>query len=244
MCETNQGGLALQLLLQFESRREIEQWCQKLRRQFRVKEKIKKPVHVEAGLAARWFYEQRGKKILALSKVKKQGPPHFLGLLLEESKSDKQGVLFEACVGLIISSTPGFEVRYAFSEPDEQVDLLVNHKSESGGMLYLPDGYGLVECRSTKDPVGAPELRDFGAKCFMHGARYGILAARSGITGGENKYRAAQLTRRKFLNQGIILLAVNQDELREARLQRQGLANALRNDYEVLAFGAPPQKAF
>lgn len=237
------GGLASQLLAQFESRTEIEKWREALREQYNADEGVKKPAYVEAGLTTRWFSETRANHILNLRRIRQQGPVHFSDLLLhraldESLTSDERGLFFEAAVGLILSATPGFDVRHAFTEPDEQVDLLVHYKSEPDALLQLPDGYGLVECRARREPVGAPDLRDFGAKCFVHGVRYGIIAAGSGIT-GKGKYTAAQLTRRKFFNQGIVLLVVGQDELQKSPLVRRGLASALRDDYERLAFGEP-----
>lgn len=208
-----------------------------------------KPAFAEAGLAARWFAAGRAEHILRLRNIPSAGTPHFSDLLLDTvtpdqsttdgAENERRGVLFEAAVGLLLSATPGFEIRRAVTEPDEQVDLLAHYKGQPGAILHIPEGYCLVECRSGVHPVGAPALRDFGAKCFMHGVKCGILATRSGST-GNNDYLAAQLTRRKFYNQGIVLLELKEKELRRARFQREGLAASLRDDYERVAFGKSP----
>jgi hypothetical protein len=233
------GGLAFSMLLQYEQRSEVERWRSDLRTQFNNID-VKKPIFAEAGLAARWF-PGRAQPIYDLSVVPASGYAHFGDLLIDQVSnkppSGNEGVLFEAAIGLLLSATPGFEVRGAFKEPDEQVDLLVQRRPEPRDILGVLHGYGLVECRATSDPVGAAELRDFGAKCFMHDATFGLLASLKGITGEKDKITAAHLTRRKFFHQGITLLVVNLTDLREARSQIDVLGKALRNDYERLAFG-------
>src|SRR5262249_54434290 len=136
--------------------------------------------------------------------------------------TSSEGILFEAASGLLLSATPGFEVRQAFKEPDEQVDLLIQHMTEPGDLLPSLEGYGLVECRATSTAVGAPEVRDFGAKCVMRGVKYGIVASLSRITG--RVYDAAQLTRRKFFLQNLALLVIDQASLGQALSRADVLA--------------------
>jgi|GEM_PF-2366944 len=247
-----QRGAAYQLLLRFEPRHEIDSWYSSLRKQF--PEGDGSLVFPEAALAARWFLEPRAKHILEL---RRNGDPdvHFVDLLLravstpmeslndaaKAQQYDRRGVLFEAAVGLLLSATPGFEVRAAFMEADEQVDLVVDYRHENNAGP-LAEGYGLIECRASKDAIGAPELRDFAAKCQMHQVKFGILAALKGLTGSKRmgqsqEYQAAQLTRRKFFLQGLVLIVLEEHDLREARTRVDSLAAAIRRDYERVAFG-------
>ena len=60
------------------------------------------------------------------------------------------GARLEAAAGLLISSTPGFEVDSGAKTTDEQVDLVVVFTPEPLAQLGLEPGCGLAECKSSE----------------------------------------------------------------------------------------------
>jgi hypothetical protein len=102
-------------------------------------------------------------------------------------------------------------------------------------------GYGLVECKAEVGAVGSSTLRDFGAKCQFHRVQFGILVARAGITGARNVFQnptAAELVRRRFLSDGLTVLVLDLEDLREGQdRELRGLHDALFDDYQSLVFG-------
>src|SRR5436309_5012478 len=147
------------------------------------------PLYLESFLAGGWF-ESHAKHIYRLAEVSGvQGKP-FVEVLLdsvehpETATTTAIGTRFEAAAGLVLSSTPGFEVDSARVTPDEQIDLVVRYTPDRLSDFGLEPGFGLVECKSSKNRIGVSQLRDFGTKCLFHRVRFGILVARAGITRG------------------------------------------------------------
>lgn len=245
------GGAALHLLSQFESITDIERW----REYFRKNVPGSRPIHAEALLASTWFPEGQRKRVLTHGLVSRQRNAVFEKYLLQRAnpeertqhrrepargrRSDERGDLFEAAVGLALARTPGFRVTSAVSDNDEQVDLLLRLVPQQGATV-VSSGYALIECRCKTDSVGAPELREFAAKCLIHRVSIGIIASWTGITGGRDAFRAAQLTRRRFLVEGMDLLVIDANDLRDALDSSTALASALLRDFEVLRFGKRP----
>lgn len=244
------GGAAIHLLSQFESVGDIERW----REYIRKNAKRNRPIHPEALLASTWFPEDQRQRVLKHGLVSRQQAAVFEEHLLLQAnpeerarrrrvrargrRADERGDLFEAAVGLALARTPGFWVTSTVSDDDEQVDLLLRLFPQQGAPIPS-SGYALVECRCKTDPVGAPELREFAAKCLMHRVSVGIIASWTGITGGD-AFRAAQLTRRRFLAEGIDLLVIEVKDMRDALRNSAGLASAIRRDLEALRFGKRP----
>jgi hypothetical protein len=109
-------GLAPILLEPSESRKRHEKW-----RDYVTGELGKingtQPLFLEAYLAARWFRGKHRNSIVGLAPMISGKPVSFVEVLLDEaingaSKEDttKQGTLFEAAAGLLLSATPGFTV--------------------------------------------------------------------------------------------------------------------------------------
>lgn len=245
------GGLAPTLLERHYPRREVEAIREEVRRRVATEAR---PLYPEAFLAARWFAGARSEHpIERASVLEGQAKPFTLVLLdwalAPSAKKDEltaRGTCFEAAAGLALSQTPGFEVKYAARGLDEQVDLLVAYERQPPlGHLDLPGSYGLVESKSSADPVSAADLRNFGAKCIFHRASFGILVARAGTTGSNRPMAkfgdatAAELTRRRFMIDGLTLLVIDESHLRDSIWDVRGLQVPLKNDLERVRFGEP-----
>jgi hypothetical protein len=205
------------------------------------------PVYVESALVGRWFTDAYLNRITAIATLEGRGGRPFVEVLLDAVENPPNGTpdavtgtRFEAAAGLLLSSTPGFEVDSARKRADEQIDLVVCHTPEPLAQIGLEAGLGLVECKSSKDPVTAGELRDFGAKCLFHRVRFGILVARAGTTRGASTFaneQHAELIRRRFQLDGLTLLVLTMAQLRDKCRTLRGVSSGLAADYKKLVFG-------
>jgi Restriction endonuclease len=244
------GGLAPTILERFESHHQQDEWRN------RVRDRLttfgdSTPVYLESLVASRWFTDTYANHIINLAKidVKKNAGNPFVEVLLDavenpDGASDTTtGARFEAAAGLLLSATPGFEVDSGRRETDEQVDLVVYYIPDRLTQISSDPGCGLVECKSSRGPVQAKELRDFGAKCLFHRVKFGILFARAGTTHGADKFenwQYAEHVRRRFQADGLTLLVVNMDEIRGKSRDLRGLQDSLSADYKLLVFGRKP----
>jgi hypothetical protein len=121
------------------------------------------------------------------------------------------------------------------------VDLVVRYERDCVMVLPLAPGPGLVECKASKDPVTVSDLRDFGSKCQFHRVGFGILVARSGITGGNGtpfqEPTSAELVRRRLLVDGLTILVLDISHLRGKAHELRGLQEVLAADHDLLTFG-------
>lgn len=238
-------GLAPILLEPHESRRGHERWREYVGREMAAVEP-KQPLYLEAYLAARWFRGKHQAAIAERARVRPGGSPSFVEVLLNEvvnwsgADTTTQGTLFEAAAGLLLSATPGFTVYPCRWNKDDQIDLVVRYEPDALAPPALPQGFGLVECKAEKAAVSSAALRDFGAKCLFHRVQFGILVARAGIRGGGELFAdptGAELTRRRFLGDGLTLLVLDLDQLRGSDQELRGLHDPLFDDYQRLVFG-------
>ncbi len=215
------GGYAPTMLEQFESGRKHATWrdCVGTNlQQFNLDE----PVFLEALASAPWF-GSRAHMILDLAKVPSGTVRPFCEILLDAVESQKEGpwtipgTRFEAAVGLLLDTTPGFQVDSGRQVSDKQIDLVVRYSPDRLGELGLDTSFGLVECKASKEPVSVKELRSFGATCLFHRVKFGILVARAGITGGTSSFaepQHAELVRRRFQADGLTILVLSLAQLR------------------------------
>jgi hypothetical protein len=243
-----QGGYAPTMLEQFESRSQHRIWRGSMQDVLKPDSKDT-PLYLEATLASRWFSESYSQAFQSLAKMDTATAKPFVEVLLDKvenpgsAPTTTTGARFEAAAGLLVSSTPGFEVDSARKTTDEQVDLVVVYTPDRLAQIGLESGCGLVECKASVGPVDVAELRDFGAKCLFHRVKFGILVARSGITKGRvtfSDWRYAELTRRRFQVDGLTLLVLDITHLRNKSRDLRCLADDLRSDYRELVFGPIP----
>jgi len=158
------GGYGRTMLEQYHSSQQQDAWRQRIRNMMQDSTSDQ-PLYLEAFLAATWF-DSHARHILKLAKVKgKQGKP-FVEVLLDSVESPNAaekrrqaspveiGTQFEAAAGLLLASTPGFAVNSARRTADEQIDLVVHYSPDKLSDIGLPQGFGLVECKSSKSLSG------------------------------------------------------------------------------------------
>src|ERR1700722_17562962 len=123
------GGLAPTMLEQFESTHQHENWRERVR-SYLQKFEQSKPIYLEALVAAHWF-GTRSQHVLELGSVENAKP--FTEVLLDSVEAQDKGpwtatgTRFEAAAGLLLASTPGFEVDSCRETSDEQIDLVVRY---------------------------------------------------------------------------------------------------------------------
>jgi hypothetical protein len=117
--ELQYGGLAPTILEQYESSTEHDRWRQTVRDML-SKVPQSKPRYLEPFLASRWFGPTYANRFLDLAEVVGQCGMPFVEVLLDAVETPNAstppavtGTRFEAAAGLLLSSTPGFEVRSA-----------------------------------------------------------------------------------------------------------------------------------
>jgi len=239
-------GLGPVLMEPHESRKRHEVWRELVGKQVASVDP-KQPLHLEAYLAARWFRGKYQESITKLAPVAKGDTRTFVEVLLDEvvnwaddKNTTGQGTLFEAAAGLLLSATPGFTVYPCRWNKDDQIDLVVRYEPDSLAPPCLPLGYGLVECKAVEGAVDSATLRAFGMNCLLHKVQFGILVSRARITGGGVRFKdptGAELTRRRFLGDGLTLLVLDISQLRGQDRELRGLHDALFDDYQRLVFG-------
>jgi hypothetical protein len=238
------GGLAPTLLEKYESFDEHSKWRLQVRAQLEPLAD-ETSLYLEPFVAARWFGKSFAEKILKFAIASDANCRPFTEVLLdvveqkaEANAKDDIGTLFEATVGLLLARTPGFEVRESRQTTDEQTDLVVNYSPDRLARALLASGPGLVECKATKTPVGAPQLREFGAKCSFHRVKFGILATMSGISGTRRSMDSnAELVRRRLLVDGITIIVLRLQDFRGVSRNLRCLQDAIAKDHDELVFG-------
>jgi hypothetical protein len=208
------------------------------------------PVYSEALLAAYWF-RGRSATILGVAEASRGIP--FVERLLDEAaaedakakssaRDDRSGTFFEAAVALLMSATPGFEIRGPVRDVSSQTDIVAVSRNDGFTGTLLPEGHTLVECKFRKRAVSAAVVREFGARCWLAGAGLGILVARKGITGAQGAkaaLRAAERERDRFAGRGIHILVLEAQALRGQAREMMCLRDLLVEDFERLRFGRP-----
>jgi hypothetical protein len=243
LTDLQHGGLAPTIMEGYESGENHDRWRQSVREKLSAIPNSE-PRYLEPFLLMRWFGPAYWDLFLSGSQVVGRRGLPFSDVLLdliEQPATKQKGKLFEAAVALLFSATPGFEVRSARRSNDEQIDLVVRYERDPLAVLPLLAGPGLIECKSSPDPVSVNELRDFGSKCLFHRVSFGVLVARANITGGSKKLfrdpQFAELVRRRFLIDGLAILVIDISDLRLKSRELRGLQEPLGADHDYLIFG-------
>jgi len=204
------------------------------------------PIYPEALLAVDWL-KSRGGTILDCAQILDGRP--FVSVLLGEAEkaaaeknTAKQGALFEAAVGLLLSVTPGFEVRGAFADASCQTDILALYRNDEFCEASLPEGYLLAECKHWDRPVDVQVIREFATRLRIGRHSMGLIVTKDGITGETNLSAKAdaELVRHDLLvRDGIHMLSLSLAEIRDDVYGLRGLESVLKRDLEFLRFGKP-----
>jgi hypothetical protein len=235
------GGLAPLLMEAYESGERHNLWRKQVRE--RISQiPTEEPRYLEPSLLMRWFGEAYWDLFWSASGMAERQGRTFVDVILdlvEDNSTNQRGKLFEAATALLFSATPGFEVRSARTTNDQQIDIVVRYEPDPLTILPIEAGPGLVECKSSGNPVTVSELRDFGSKCLFHRVKFGVMVARAHIT-GYNLFdipHRGELVRRRFLLDGLTILVIDISDLRGRARDLRGLQEPLAADHDNLVFG-------
>jgi hypothetical protein len=125
------------------------------------------PIYPEALLAAYWLPTHK-ECVLDCAQILRGR--RFVDVLFdaaEKAATNKQyedsGTLFEAACGLLLSSTPGFEILGGRKDRSSQTDFMALYRrDEFSAPLFMPEGYFPIECKHWSKPVEAQVVRDLG----------------------------------------------------------------------------------
>jgi hypothetical protein len=201
-------------------------------------------IYPEALLAMHWMPSHKD-TFLAHARIARGAP--FVRVLLDAAKvaSDNEryaesGTLFEAAASLLLSTTPGFNVRGGRKDPSSQTDIAALYLRDAFCEAYLPEGYALVECKHWAKAVDVQVIREFSTRLRIGRHTLGIIVTLNGLTGEKNKeaLEAAELVRHDLMvRDGIYMLCLSKDDFVDQARALRGLEGALKEDLEQLRFG-------
>lgn len=158
---------------------------------------------------------------------------------ISETDRNRKGRLLEELVKLLFKATPGFErVSTELHTRDEQIDIVVENRSDDP--IWRKDGsaYLLGECKHWSSPCGAPEFRNFYEKLTTkyQRARTGFVVALGGFTKTFFEARA-----KKELGD-VLVIAIDADDLKRWVEASDRLA-VLGELYQKAVLGSAPLTA-
>jgi hypothetical protein len=202
------------------------------------------PIYPESLLVAHWMPSHK-KMLLNIGRIERG--LSFVDVLLNAAAdaavrgdTNGSGTYFEAAVSLLLSATPGFEVRGGRRDASSQTDVATLYIRDQFCEAYLPEGYAIVECKHWSKPVDVQVIREFSMRLRVGHHALGIIVTLNGITGEENMEakEAAELVRRDLMvGDGIYMLSLSKDEVIGQSRALRGLEGALKEDLEHLRFG-------
>ena len=95
-------------------------------------------------------------------------------------------------------------------------DIVVRNLNASSNLVSdLLGRHFLVECKNWENPVGVKDIGYFLYRMRLTHSRFGVIFAKSGITGKETEERAAySLIRKAFHEDGNVCIVVNREDLK------------------------------
>jgi ActR/RegA family two-component response regulator len=158
---------------------------------------------------------------------------------MAETDANRKGRLLEELVKLLFKATPGFErVSTELHTRDEQIDVVVENRSDDP--VWRKDGstYLLGECKHWSSPCGAPEFRNFYEKLTTkyQRARTGFIVAVGGFA------RTFFEARAKKEMAEVVVVAIDRDDL-ERWVEATDRLAILSELYQKAVLGSAPLAA-
>jgi hypothetical protein len=149
---------------------------------------------------------------------------------LANGTAHEKGGALELAIRTLVSPVPGviaieLHARDAFAS--EEIDLVIGNDPTPGGFSFLPDVF-LVECKNWAVPVGAPEIKLFGAKLRERSCTFGIFVAACGITGSPSERLSGNGAIADALKDGVRLIVLTLADL-EGIQSTDDLVNLIRS---------------
>jgi Restriction endonuclease len=148
--------------------------------------------------------------------------------------SEVKGKLFELLIAYLMRTLGPFDTRGRVRTLDGEDDLILRDTSARPSVL---GDYILVECKNWEARVGAPEIKKFAQNVRAASCHSGIVATKSGVTGGEREVTDARYTiRRHYHRDGIVLILLTAADLERLVTRRVSLPDLLVTKYEEIRF--------
>ena len=95
-----------------------------------------------------------------------------------------------------------------------EIDLVVSNLTRTSNLTAeLLGGHFLAECKNWEDRVGVEKVGVFLYRMRLTHARFGVIFAKSGITGGEGETASRRLIRDAFHEDGSICVVLDRKDL-------------------------------
>ena len=163
----------------------------------------------------------------------------------DNSNAKDTGTRLEIFTAFLVSTVPGMRPTRGLLNQGStgEHDVLATMFGETPFPLPGRPLEWLIECKNRKKPLNASEVGHFLAKMQHSAATFGILIAKSGLTGkGKGKY-ADGLRKQFAMREGLVCLALDSKDLE--KLGEGGTFRALIDtEYEQERFGKPRHWAF
>lgn len=159
--------------------------------------------------------------------------------LADAGDANKKGKRLERLAAFLTTTIPGMRPRFRLKSTAQSAEHDVVASTVGDSPYPLPERASdwLIECKNSTGPVTAPAVAHFLAKMQRAGSTFGILFAKKGTT-GKNDRKYAEAFRREFcLKHRIYCLVVDTEDLRS--LGAGGTFRGLIDTkYEAERFGA------
>lgn len=147
-----------------------------------------------------------------------------------------KGVSLELFVAYLFLSNVGFEVTHNIIEIDAQIDLLVRNHNINDPILNELGRYILVECKNWSKKINAATIKKFIADLRFAECKSGIIISSKGITGNRTKKSAYYTIRKEYHKDGIVIIAIDLNDIKLIIDRGIGLRSLLVNKYEEIRF--------
>jgi len=120
-----------------------------------------------------------------------------------------------------------------------ETDLVIRNLSRRGGpIIEILGRHFLVECKNWNRSVGVSEVGYFLYRMRLTHVRFGVIFAKSGITGNKEEERAARgIIRKAFHEDGSICVVVEEKDLETLLSQNLPFSSLLIERDEQVRFG-------
>lgn len=170
----------------------------------------------------------------------------YLGALLDKANSDalttkEKGDRLEDLATYLFLLMPGLVPRRNVLEETLafETDIVIRNLNVSSNVVSdLLDRHFLVECKNWENPVGVQYIGYFLYRIRLTHAHFGVIFAKTGITGDEDQEKAAySLIRKAFHEDGSICIVIDNDSLTRLCNGELSLWSMLLERIERIRFG-------
>jgi hypothetical protein len=158
---------------------------------------------------------------------------------LIERLGDKKGLTLETLAQYILSCMPGCRTTIRKRTSASEIDIVCSMEGVESDFRSELGRYFVCECKDWKKPVDFSAIAKFCHVLDSIKSRFGIMFSPSGISGQRNSKYAASEPQKLFQTQGIVLVAIDRNDL-VGISNGSNFVNLLRNKYEEVRLDLKP----